>query len=105
MTVKHKLTVAIEPGLLTKARAVAARRGRSVSTRPAEELLELVADDASYALARTRALALLATPLSLGGTPLTGQAHNPAGGLALDLTVATGRPRSGSSAPLIPEAY
>ena len=71
MAAKHNITVAIEPGLLKKARAVAARRGRSVSALLADELRELVAEDALYTAARKRALTLLSTPLSLGGTPLS----------------------------------
>jgi len=71
MAVKRNITLAIEPGLLKKARAVAARRGRSVSSLLADELLELVAEDAQYAKARKRALSLFSSPLSLGGTPLT----------------------------------
>jgi hypothetical protein len=74
MTAKRNITVAIEPGLLKKARAVAAKRGRSVSALLADELRELVVDDAHYALARKRALALFATPLSLGGKPLNREA-------------------------------
>ena len=74
MTAKHNITVAIEPGLLKKARAVAAKRGRSVSALLADELRELVADDARYALARKRAFALFATPLSLGGKLLNREA-------------------------------
>jgi hypothetical protein len=70
MATKHNITVAIDPALLKKARAIAARRGRSVSALLAEELRELVADDARYAAARKRAFALFATPLALGGTPL-----------------------------------
>lgn len=70
MAAKHNITVAIDPGLLKRARAVAARRGRSVSALLADELRELVADDAQYAAARKRALALFSTPLSLGGAPL-----------------------------------
>jgi hypothetical protein len=61
--------VAIDPGLLKKARAVAARRGLSVSALLADELRELVAEDSGYAAARKRALALLSAPLSLGGKP------------------------------------
>jgi hypothetical protein len=70
MAAKHNITVAIEPGLLKKARAVAARRGRSVSALLADELRELVADDAHYTIARKRAFGLFATPLSLGARPL-----------------------------------
>ena len=70
MALKHNITVAIEPGLLKKARAVAARKGLSVSALLAEELRELVAEDARYAAAQKRAVALFATPLALGGRPL-----------------------------------
>jgi hypothetical protein len=70
MAAKRNITVAIEPGLLKKARAVAARRGMSVSALLAGELRELVAEDAGYASARKRALTLLTNPLSLGGSPL-----------------------------------
>jgi hypothetical protein len=71
MTAKHNITLAIEPGLLEKARAVAARRGRSMSALLADELRELVAEDARYETARERVQSLIASPLSLGGTPLT----------------------------------
>jgi len=70
MTAKHNITLAIEPSLLKKARAVAARRGRSVSALLADDLRELVAEDARYLTARKRALAVLSSPLSLGGTLL-----------------------------------
>jgi hypothetical protein len=70
MTAKHNITVAIEPGLLKKARAVAARRGLSVSALLAEELRELVSEDAHYTAASRRAMSLFASPLALGGTPL-----------------------------------
>jgi hypothetical protein len=71
MTAKHNITVAIESGLLKKARAVAARRGLSVSALLADELRELVKDDAQYAAARKRAYSLLSTPLPLAGSALT----------------------------------
>jgi hypothetical protein len=70
MTAKHNITLAIEPGLLKKARAVAARRGRSVSALLADELRALVSEDAQYTAARKRALALLSAPLPLGGIPI-----------------------------------
>lgn len=70
MAAKHNITVAIEAALLRKARAIAARRGRSVSALLADELRELVAEDARYRAARKRALALFSTPLPLGGAPL-----------------------------------
>jgi hypothetical protein len=69
MTAKANITVAIEPGLLKKARAVAARRGQSVSALLADELRDLVAEDTRYTAARRRALSLLLSPLSLGGAP------------------------------------
>ena len=69
MAAKQNITVAIEPGLLKKARAIAARRGLSVSALLAGELRELVADDARYTAARRRAKALVSTPLHLGGQP------------------------------------
>ena len=71
MTAKHNITVAIEPGLLKKARAVAARRGLSVSALLAEELRHLIAEDTRYAAAQKRAVALFASPLPLGGKPLS----------------------------------
>jgi hypothetical protein len=71
MAAKHNITVAIDPLLLKKARAFAARRGLSVSALLAEELRELVADEARYAAACRRAKALLRTPLDLGGKPFS----------------------------------
>jgi len=71
MTIKHNITVAIEPTLLKQARAFAARRGRSVSALLADEIREWVAEEAGYTAARKRALALFSTPLPLGGAPLT----------------------------------
>jgi hypothetical protein len=71
VTAKHNITVAIDPALLKKARAVAARRGRSVSALLADELRQMVAEDAQYTAASKQALALFETPLSLGGTPLS----------------------------------
>lgn len=70
MVAKSNITVAIEPGLLKKARAVAARRGQSVSALLADELRDLVDEDGRYASARKRALSLFQNPLSLGGVPL-----------------------------------
>ena len=70
MVTKANITVAIEPGLLKKARAVAARRGQSVSALLADELRELVEEDARYASAHKRAFSLFQTPLALGGIPL-----------------------------------
>ena len=71
MAAKHNITVAIDAALLRKARAIAARRGRSVSALLADELRELVAADARYMAARKRALALFSVPLPLGGAPVS----------------------------------
>lgn len=70
MAAKANITVAIEAGLLKRARAVAARRGQSVSALLADELRELVDEDARYTSARKRALSLFQNPLSLGGVAL-----------------------------------
>lgn len=70
MAAKANITVAIDPRLLKKARAVAARRGQSVSALLADELRRLVEEDARYASARKRAFALFENPLPLGGVPL-----------------------------------
>jgi len=74
MAVKHNITVAIEPQLLKKARALAARRGLSVSALLADELRSLVDEDRAYEVARRRALGLLSRPLPLGGKPLSREA-------------------------------
>jgi hypothetical protein len=74
MNGKQNITVAIEADLLKKARAIAARRGRSVSGLLADELRTLVADDAEYAAARKRALTLLSSPLPLSAAPLPREA-------------------------------
>jgi hypothetical protein len=68
MASKHNITVALDAGLLKKARAVAARRGLSVSALLAHELRELVDEDRTYQAARRRALTLLSSPLPLGGS-------------------------------------
>jgi hypothetical protein len=70
MTAKHNITVAIEADLLKRARAIASRRGLSVSALLADELRELVNEDASYSAARKRAMSLFSSPLDLGGKPL-----------------------------------
>jgi len=67
MTAKHNITVAIERGLLKKARAVAARRGRSVSALLADELRQLVGEEEAYEAARQTARALLQSGFSLAG--------------------------------------
>jgi len=66
MVAKTNNTVAIEPRLLKKARAVAARRGQSVSALLADELRELVDEDSRYTAARKRALSLGEPPAARG---------------------------------------
>ena len=55
MAAKHNITLAIEGTLLKRARALAARRGLSVSALLADELRALVAEDAAYASAERTA--------------------------------------------------
>ncbi len=74
MAVKRNITVAIEPALLKGARAVAASRGQSISALLADQLRELVSGDGRYQAARKRAVSLLASPLPLGGVPLSREA-------------------------------
>ena len=70
MAVKRNITVAIDSSVLKKARALAARRGQSVSALIADKLGALVSDDAAYSAAHKRALSLFANPLRLGGKPM-----------------------------------
>lgn len=65
MAEKQNITLAIEPALLKKARAIAARRGTSISALLADELRRLVAEDRTYEKAHKRALELMKT--GLGG--------------------------------------
>lgn len=67
MAAKQNITVAIEPALLEQARAIAARRGRSVTALLADELRELIGEDRAYAAARRGAKAMLKTGLHLQG--------------------------------------
>lgn len=67
MAAKQNITVAIEPALLKQARAIAARRGRSVSALLADELRELVREDRAYEAARQNAKAMLNSGFSLQG--------------------------------------
>ncbi len=70
MATKHNITVAIDSGLLKKARAIAARRGRSVSALLADELRDLIGEDRAYEAARQRAKALLNAGFSLRGAQM-----------------------------------
>ena len=65
LAAKHNITLAIDATLLKRARAVAARRGLSVSALLAEELRVLVAAYREYEAARRRAVAMLDGGLSL----------------------------------------
>ena len=65
MTAKQNITVAIEPALLKQARAIAARRGTSISALLADELRRLVAADRTYESARRKALALMRTGIGM----------------------------------------
>jgi hypothetical protein len=67
MAAKQNFTVAIEPALLKQARAIATRRGLSVSAMLAAELRELVAKDRAYEAARRSAKAMLKTGFPLQG--------------------------------------
>ncbi len=68
MAAKHNITLAVDSGLLKKAKAIAAGRGRSVSALLADELSELVAEDQAYVAAQRTALAMLESGFPLSGT-------------------------------------
>jgi hypothetical protein len=71
MAARQNITLAIDSTLLKRARAVAARRGLSVSALLAAELRALVAEDFEYESARRRAKAMLDDGISLGGARVT----------------------------------
>jgi len=71
MAAKQNITVAIDGALLKRARAVAARRGLSVSALLADELRALVADDTAFESARRQAMAALEHGLPLGEAKIT----------------------------------
>lgn len=75
MATKRNITVAIEPNLLKKARAVAARRGTSVSALLASELGHLVQSDREYETARRRAKATLQSGFSFQGARMNDRAE------------------------------
>lgn len=68
---KQNITLAIEKPLLTRARAIAAQRGTSISGLMTEELGKLINREEEFARARARALAHLENPLPLGGKGIT----------------------------------
>lgn len=67
MAAKQNVTLRVDSELLKRTRAVAARRGLSVSALLTNEIRTLVAKDAAYESARRRAIALLQDGLSLKG--------------------------------------
>jgi hypothetical protein len=67
MAAKQNITVAIEAALLKQARAIAARRGLSVSALLADELRELIGEDRAYEAARQSAKAMLKAGFDLHG--------------------------------------
>ena len=69
------LRLAIDGTLLKRARALAARRGLSVSAFLADELRALVAEDAAYASAERVAAGLLQDGLPLDGAGFPGRRH------------------------------
>jgi hypothetical protein len=73
--------LSIDARLLKRARVVAAERGVSVSALLAEELRDLVEQEAAYEQAKSKALALLAEPFRLGGKRIKDRAalHDRAG--------------------------
>ena len=64
---KQNITVALDKGLLKRARAIAAQRGASVSSMLADELLKITDRESAYEQSRRRALARLHAPFHLGG--------------------------------------
>ena len=68
---KQNITLALDKRLLTRARALAAERGASVSAMLAGELQKMVEREAAYEQAKTKALAQLDSPFHLGGTGIT----------------------------------
>ena len=64
---KQNITLAIDKQLLKRARACAAQRGSSVSAMLADELRAMVERETAYERAMAGALALLESPLALGG--------------------------------------
>lgn len=67
MAAKQNITVAIEPVLLKKAQALAARRGHSLSDLLEGELRALVGEDRAYEAARQSAKEKLKTGFHLQG--------------------------------------
>ena len=84
MRPKQNITMAIDKRLLKRARALAAKRGASVSAMLAGERQRMVERETAYELAKAKALAQLDSPFHLGGAGITDrealhdrQAHRP----------------------------
>lgn len=67
MAATQHITVAIDSVLLKRVRAIAARRGLSVSALLVDDLRSLIAEDEAYEAAKANALALLDSGFSFGG--------------------------------------
>ena len=68
---KQNITLALDKGLLKRARAIAAQRGTSVSGLLAQELARLIEQQEAYSQARAKAVAHLRRPFHLGGTGIS----------------------------------
>ena len=66
---KQNITIALDRGLVRKARILAAERGTSVNWLLADELTRLVTDVERYEKAKVQALNDLDRGLHLGGKP------------------------------------
>lgn len=64
---KTNLTVHLDEEVIRAAKVVAAKRGTSVSTLVAQQLMDLVADDERYRAARERATELMDRATPRGG--------------------------------------
>jgi predicted transcriptional regulator len=68
---KTNLTIKLDKGLLRKVRILAAEKGTSISALVAAKLEEAVRERVAYDEAKSRALAVLAKGLDLGGRRLS----------------------------------
>ena len=64
---KQNVTVSLSEQTLRKAKVLAAKRSTSISGLLAEQIEILVGDDETYERAKKQALALLDSPLKMGG--------------------------------------
>jgi len=64
---KQNITLAIDERILKRAKAIAARRGTSLSGLLAQELARLVERHSAYTRAKAKALVHLENPFPLGG--------------------------------------